>query len=96
MTTYLGEAATQHASRYLLQLCKHWSHKFAVEFDPAHGRIDFDAETHCVLDADANGLAIRLEARDPARAEIMTGVVADHLKRFAFREELEVGWRAAG
>ena len=25
---------TKHASRYLQQLCKHWSHKFTVEFSP--------------------------------------------------------------
>ena len=38
-TTNSGSAAsqaqvrTEHASRYLQQLCKHWSHKFAVTFD---------------------------------------------------------------
>ena len=26
---------TTAASRYLQQLCKHWSHKFAVEFTPS-------------------------------------------------------------
>ena len=93
MTTYLGTAATQSGSRYLQQLCKHWGHKFKVDFDPAHGRIEFDPDTVCVLDADAEGLSIRLDAADSARAERMTGVVADHLKRFAFREELVVEWR---
>ena len=33
---------TASASRYLQQLCKHWSHKFAVEFTPEHGTIPFD------------------------------------------------------
>ena len=30
---------TASASRYLQQLCKHWSHKFAVVFDAQHGHI---------------------------------------------------------
>lgn len=95
MVVRVGSASTQSASRYLQQLCKHWGHKFRVEFDPTHGRIEFDPETACVLDAGPDGLSIRLEAADAQRAERMTAVVADHLKRFAFREEFEVVWRDA-
>ena len=32
---------TTSASRYLQQLCKHWSHNMAVEFDEAQGRVAF-------------------------------------------------------
>ena len=32
---------TAHASRYLQQLCKHWSHNLAVEFDEARGTVTF-------------------------------------------------------
>ena len=46
---------TAAASRYLQQLCKHWSHKFAVEFTPEHGTIPFDAERRCTLDASPAG-----------------------------------------
>jgi len=46
-----------------------------------------------VLDASADRLALRVEAADDATLERMQGVVIDHLKRFAFREELgEVTW----
>lgn len=31
--------ATPHASRYLQQLCKHWSHKFETEAGPTNARI---------------------------------------------------------
>jgi len=92
VTTYLGTAETQSASRYLQQLCKHWGHKFEVAFDPAHGRIAFDADTVLTLDAGPERLALRLDAVDPERAGRMTGVVTEHLKRFAFREELAVDW----
>ena len=89
--------ATASASRYLQQLCKHWSHKFAVEFTPEHGTIPFDATRTCTLDASAGKLALRVEAADAATLERMQGVVIDHLKRFAFREDLgDVRWTAAG
>jgi hypothetical protein len=95
MATYRGSAETASASRYLQQLCKHWSHKFAVEFDPAHGRIEFDPETACELDAGPARLSVRLEAADPERAERIKQVIADHLKRFAFREDFVLAWDAA-
>jgi len=84
---------TAAASRYLQQLCKHWSHKFAVEFTPEHGTIPFDATRFCTLDASPDRLALRIKAADDVTLERTQGVVIDHLKRFAFREELgEVKW----
>ena len=93
MTTAIADISTAHASRYLQQLCKHWSHKFPVEFTPEHGRIAMPTAV-CELDARAEGLTLRLEAADDV-LERMEGVVAEHLKRFAFREDLQIEWRAA-
>jgi hypothetical protein len=87
---------TPSASRYLQQLCKHWSHKFAIEFTPEHGTIPFDETRRCMLDASPESLALRIEAADDATLERTQGVVIDHLRRFAFREELgEVTWERA-
>jgi hypothetical protein len=87
---------TASASRYLQQLCKHWSHKFPVEFTPEHGIIPFDAARSCTLDASPAALALRIEAADDAMLERTQGVVVDHLKRFAFREDFgEVTWTKA-
>lgn len=87
---------TASASRYLQQLCKHWSHKFQVAFTPEHGVIPFDATRQCTLDAAPDSLALRIEAADDAALERMQGVVIDHLKRFAFREDIgEVRWEKA-
>ncbi len=84
---------TESASRYLQQLCKHWSHKFAVTFTPEHGTIPFDATRLCTLDAKPDRLILRIEAADEATLERMQGVVIEHLKRFAFRENLgNVEW----
>ncbi len=93
MPTLRACVPTGNASRYLQQLCKHWSHKFAVEFDPAHGVIHLPG-TDCILDAGPDALRLELQASDPDVLPRMSGVVADHLKRFAFREELTVAWSA--
>jgi len=93
MSVAVARVPTVHASRYLQQLCKHWSHKFPVEFTPQNGRIEMSAGV-LILDADPEGLGLRLTS-EPQDLERMEGVVADHLKRFAFREELVFDWKPA-
>jgi hypothetical protein len=91
-----AKISTASASRYLQQLCKHWSHRFAVEFTPERGRIPFDDNRVCTLDASETDLALRIEAADEATLDRTEAVVIEHLKRFAFREELgEVKWERA-
>jgi hypothetical protein len=88
---------TASASRYLQQLCKHWSHKFAVEFTPEQGRIPFAEDRVCTLAAAPDHLDLRIEAVDEATLDRMEGVMVDHLKRFAFREDLgAIAWRRTG
>jgi hypothetical protein len=90
MSTAISRVATAHASRYLQQLCKHWGHKFPVTFTPQNGRIELPTGI-CILDADAEGLDLRLEAPTDVIAR-MQDVVAEHLQRFAFKEELRFQW----
>ena len=90
----VANVATANASRYLQQLCKHWSHKFVTEFDAAAGRIDFDGAA-LDLGATPDTLTLTLAAADAGRVARMESVVADHLKRFAFREDLVVVWQPA-
>jgi len=84
---------TAHGSRYLQQLCKHWGHKYPVAFTPEHGRIEMSAAV-LIMDADAEGLALRLTAAGED-LERMQGVVERHLERFAFKEELKFDWTPA-
>ena len=89
-----ADVHTASGGKYLQQLCKHWSHKMVTEFDPKQGRVDFPSGAQLFLEADESVLHLKLEAPDD-RIEQMEGVVADHLKRFAFREELTFDWAKA-
>ena len=81
--------------RYLGQLCKHFQHKLPVTLDERHGRIEFPAGV-CELDAtNDETLILRASAGDEASLARLEEVVARHLERFAFREELKVGWTRA-
>ena len=83
-----AKVETPSGSRYLQQLCKHWSHKFEVTFDANEGFIPFGNDRTCAFHADEAGLAMRLSAPDEDVMTRFETVVFDHLKRFAFREEL--------
>jgi hypothetical protein len=86
------DISTEHASRYLQQLCKHWSHKMQVEFDPLRGRIVFPSGAVTMLQASPTGLAVLIETDDEQALDQLEVVVAEHIKRFAFREELPFNW----
>ena len=92
--TTTGRVPTANASRYLQQVCKHWSHKLDVTFDPAHGIIRFPSGVAATLDAEADALTVRIDAPDHGTLTRMRQVVAEHLDRFAFREApLPFEWR---
>jgi uncharacterized protein len=87
--------STPNASKYLQQLCKHWSHKFEVSFTPQSGRVPFGADRACVMEADAEFLTLRVETQDAESSARLGAIVVEHLHRFAHREELaEARWRA--
>ncbi len=64
-----AQVPTASASRYLQQVCKHWSHKFAVEFSPEHGIIPFSEDRRCEFSAADGMLTMRIEAADEATLE---------------------------
>lgn len=84
---------TTHASRYLQQLCKHWSHKFDTSFDAEKGEIAFPMGP-IRMEAQAEVLIVTIEPAGDADVDRFKQVVADHLDRFAFREApLTFDWR---
>lgn len=83
---------TETASRYLQQLCKHFAHKVEVRFDPTEGEVRFDIGI-CRMKAEAGQLVLETEALLPENRTRLEDVVAQHLLRFAFRDNLKVEWQ---
>jgi Uncharacterized protein conserved in bacteria len=103
--TSTARVPTANGSRYLQQLCKHWSHNLEVEFTEEKGKVvfprnargaDWPGDATLLLEAHADILECRLEASAGAQLDALKGVVASHLDRFAFREApLTFDWRDA-
>ena len=82
---------TQKASGYLQQLCKHFSHKIEVKFDGQDGWIEF-AFGRAELSADESVLTMVANSQNPENLDKLKKVLASHLERFAFREDLKIKW----
>ena len=105
MSEFTADAAvpTSNASRYIQQLCKHWSHNLQVAFTAEEGTItfpkdargaDYPGDAVVTLTAQHSVLDVRVNASAPEQLENLKGVVASHLDRFAFREApLTFDWR---
>lgn len=86
-------APTENASRYLQQLCKHWSHKCETDFTPESGTVAFPEHRGTLaLQASNTSLTMHLTVPDASNLAKMQDVVDKHLLRFAFREELTITW----
>jgi len=83
--------ATERASRYLQQLCKHFAHKLPTSHTPQEGRIEFGMGV-CALQAEPETLVLTADAPDAESLDRLEGVVARHLERFAFRDKPEIRW----
>ena len=94
---------TDSGAKYLQQLCKHWQHNLAVEFDGSRGTITFPRDARgaswagdasVTLVPHEQALECRIDASESGQLDALKGAVARHLDRFAFREApLAFSWQ---
>ena len=86
---------TEHAAKYVQQVCRHWTHDLAVAFDDHRGEIvfprdargaDWPADGRITLEAGPTVLACRIKASAEGQRDGLKGALARHIDRFAFRE----------
>ena len=82
---------TDKASRYLVQLCKHFGHKVPAEWTETGGVVRFEPGT-CRMAAADGELTLACESETPEDLAVVQDVIASHLQRFAWKEELTVSW----
>ena len=87
-----ASVATKSALRYLGQLCKHFGPKVPASIEGDHGWIAFDFG-RCHLAANDDELSLHNSAATPEGLARLEQVIASHLERFAFREELSITWQ---
>lgn len=84
---YLSTARfpTQHASKYIQQLCKHFAHKIEVDYDEQSGSAALPMGP-AKLTAEPDSLLVQVQAEDVKGVIHARFVIDSHLVTFAFRE----------
>lgn len=72
---------TEQARRYMTLVCKHWSHRFQVNFLPERAMVDF-GDSSCRFTVREGALDIEVSGTADALPEL-EAVVLDHLQRFS-------------
>lgn len=85
MSTIAARVPTENGGKYVRQLCKHWSHKLQTEVEGDTGTVTFPTAV-ATMAADGEGISIAITGENRSDVEGLTGVVARHIDRFAFRE----------
>jgi|GEM_PF-86734 len=93
MTAFSTNIRTDHAQKYLQQLCKHFAHKVMVTYSPEEGRVAFPPG-RCLMNADDTALTFYCLAHEDRAIPVIQGILDKHLVKFAWREELEYEWVA--
>jgi len=88
MPVVKGYYATENASKYMQQLCKHFGHKIEVSYDAESGWAAFEMGTAHMAATD-EGLSLTCEVKDPAAVPVVHNVIDRHLEKFAFREDVK-------
>ena len=83
---------TVEPARIILRLCKHWGHKFAVDYDDTQGRVELPAAL-LLMHAGDGQLTFRVEAQPDADIARLEQVVADHAQRMARSETFTWDWQ---
>jgi hypothetical protein len=94
MTSTTAHVPTANASKYMKQLCKHWSHKLDVKLEEDTAIVHFP-DALAEMAASDTELVVTVKAESSEMLDRMKDVVAKHLDRFAFREApLSFNWSA--
>lgn len=92
--TSTATVTTPKAAGYAAQLANHFGHRIPARFEEGEGEIAFASGT-CRLNAEGDRLTLTVEGATPEAIAQLQEVVASHLRRFAFRENLAVDWQPA-
>ncbi len=92
MQTRHGTMATDRPERYAKQLAGHWARKGSAGEEDGSTVIRFETGQVVELRPEPGLLRIAASVPDDGDADGFAQVVAEHLQRFAHREQLEVRW----
>lgn len=88
MQTLTGTFATEHAAKYVAQLCKHFAHKVTASYQDNQGKADLPSGP-AELIAHPDRLEVIMQLNSPDQADLARHIIDSHMVRFAHREDFQ-------
>jgi hypothetical protein len=85
---------TEHASKYLMTLCRHFARKVESEWSELQGAVKFpkgDCEMH--VDTTKNQLVIFCSAENEVDLALIKSILESHVELFSRRETVTLSWQ---
>ena len=84
---------SEHASKYLTVLCRHFSRKVESVWDECRGHVIFPmGEAQFYADQSRQTLRIECEADDEVKLKHVLAIIDGHVHLFSRREPLQLDW----
>lgn len=94
MVATITSIKTEHGSKYLQQLCKHFAHKVTADYDAEKGHVEFPMGP-CSMTVEEGAIIILCQSDQDEGVKMMQSVIESHLVKFAWREEVVFDWKEA-
>ncbi|MBW3696076.1 DUF2218 domain-containing protein [Vibrio sp. T187] len=88
------EIQTEHASKYLTVMCRHFARKVPAKWDESEGRVDFPiGVTEFEADNDAQKLTIHCRTESEELLTRLKSIIEGHVDLFSRRETITLDWQ---
>ncbi|EGA72264.1 hypothetical protein VISI1226_05703 [Vibrio sinaloensis DSM 21326] len=85
---------SEHASKYLTVLCRHFARKVDSTWDDDRGHVTFPmGEASMLVDHEKQQLTISCSASDEDKLKGVIGIIESHVHLFARREPIALVWQ---
>ncbi|MGF1754928.1 DUF2218 domain-containing protein [Vibrio makurazakiensis] len=87
------EIESEHASKYLSVMCRHFGRKVPAKWDEREGKVEFPVGTASfIVNDNSTALKIICNADSEQKLEIQKSIIAGHVELFSRREVIELNW----
>lgn len=84
---------SEHASKYLTVLCRHFGRKVKATWDDEVGEVNFPmGNSYMAVNSQDNTLTIRCVAEDEQKLNGVISIIDAHVDMFSRRETLTLTW----
>tara|TARA_Y100001956_G_C4126958_1_gene190687 strand:+ start:1223 stop:1504 length:282 start_codon:yes stop_codon:yes gene_type:complete len=85
---------SEHASKYLTVLCRHFSRKVEAKWDDLNGHVNFPMG-EATMRVEEDNLLIQCKAEDEHKLKGVIAIIESHVHLFSRRETITLQWHSA-